>query len=68
MQTRYGRRQPITDAHGSFAKVGEGITDFLHAGLSRGDVRYYWVRARDKIGTVVQATDPITHQVATAGV
>jgi hypothetical protein len=37
-------------ADGSFAKVGEGITDFLHAGLSRGATRYYWVRARDKIG------------------
>jgi hypothetical protein len=31
-------------------KVGEGITDFLHAGLSRGDVRYYWAKARDNIG------------------
>ena len=31
-------------------KVGEGITDFLHAGLSRGAVRYFWIKARDNIG------------------
>jgi hypothetical protein len=31
-------------------KVGEGIMDFLHAGLNRGDVRYYWIKARDNIG------------------
>lgn len=28
-------------------KVGEGQTDFLHTGLSRGATNYYWVRARN---------------------
>lgn len=37
-------------ADGGFAKFGEGQTDFLHAGLGRGDARYYWIKARDKIG------------------
>jgi hypothetical protein len=39
-----------TNDRAGAAKVGEGIVDFLHAGLGRGDVRYYWVKARDKIG------------------
>jgi hypothetical protein len=38
-----------TNDRASASKVGEGITDFLHAGLSRGDVRYYWIRARNKL-------------------
>lgn len=28
-------------------KVGEGQSDFLHTGLSRGATYYYWVRARN---------------------
>ena len=39
-----------TNDRATAAKVGQGITDFLHAGLSRGDVRYYWIKARDNIG------------------
>jgi hypothetical protein len=39
-----------TNDRATATKVGEGITDFLHAGLSRGAVRYYWIKARDCLG------------------
>lgn len=38
-----------TNNRASATKIGEGRTDFSHAGLSRGETRYYWCRARDKI-------------------
>jgi hypothetical protein len=37
-----------TDDRTTATYLGEGKTSFLHAGLSRGAVRYYWARARDK--------------------
>jgi hypothetical protein len=36
----------------SGSKVGEAppTSEFLHVGLDRGEARYYWARARDKLG------------------
>lgn len=34
-------------AHASFAKLGEGVSIFAHAGLTGTTPRYYWVRAVD---------------------
>jgi hypothetical protein len=36
-------------ADASFQKIGQGLTNYLHAGLQRGETRFYWVRARNKI-------------------
>lgn len=30
------------------SKVGEGVTDFLHAGLAEEQTYYYWAKARDR--------------------
>jgi hypothetical protein len=32
-------------------KVGEGITDFLHVGFVEEQIWYYWIKARDYIGS-----------------
>lgn len=49
-------------------KVGEGITDFLHAGLIEQQTWYYWIRARDNSGNVgaFYATSPTAGVSATA--
>lgn len=37
-------------ADGTFARVGEGITDFVHGGISEEVTRYYWIRPRNMSG------------------
>jgi hypothetical protein len=39
-----------TNDRATATKVGEGITDFLHAGLVEEQTWYYWVKARDYLG------------------
>lgn len=34
----------------SATKIGEGLNAFLHAGVTPGQTRYYWIRARDVSG------------------
>jgi hypothetical protein len=36
-----------TNDRATAAKVGEGITDFLHTGVAEEETWYYWIKARD---------------------
>lgn len=39
-----------TNDRATATKVGEGITDFTHAGLVEEQTWYYWIKARDYLG------------------
>jgi hypothetical protein len=41
----------ITNDRATASKIGEGITDFVHAGLIEDATWYYWIKARDYLGS-----------------
>lgn len=56
----------LTNDRATATKVGEGQTDFLHAGLSEEVTWYYWIKARNKV--LSGSYGPWHPSSATAGV